>query len=81
MELLEQTSAEVPDRLRQADADPQAIDRIVGFLEGCDRVKFAAQAAGSDECREAIELAYGIVDATRPKSQATPATGPVEGAA
>ena len=51
------------------------------FLDLCDRVKFAAEHVGSDDCREAIDQAYRIVDATKPRIEAPPAADSVEGAA
>jgi hypothetical protein len=81
VELLEQTSAEVPDRLRQAGAEADAITRVVAFLDLCDRVKFAAEHVGSADCRDAIDQAYRIVDATKPRVVTPPPADPVEGAA
>jgi hypothetical protein len=67
IELLEQTTKEVPRRLQQAGAAEEAIGAIVELLDGCDRVKFARERPASESCRSAIESAYGIVDATKPR--------------
>ena len=67
VELMEQTTAEVPGRLRQAGAATEAIDAVRNLLGGCDRVKFAKELARPGDCRAAIEAAYRIVDATKPK--------------
>ena len=67
IELLQQTTEEVPRRLQQAGAAEEAIDAIVALLDSCDHVKFARRRPGSDDCRGAIESAYRIVDATKPR--------------
>lgn len=73
IELLEQTTAEVPDRLRQSGTDPEWIERIQELLLSCDMVKFAGRMPDVEDCREAIDRAYRIVDGTKPR--------PVAGAA
>jgi hypothetical protein len=67
VELMEQTTAEVPERLRQAGTPAEAIDAARDLLERCDLVKFAKELPRPDDCRAAIEAAYRIVDATKPK--------------
>jgi hypothetical protein len=67
VELMEQTTTEVPDRLRQAGAPTEAIDALRHLLGRCDMVKFAKGLPRPDDCRAAIEEAYQIVDATKPK--------------
>lgn len=67
VELMEQTTAEVPDRLRQAGAPIEAIDAARDLLGRCDLVKFAKELPRPDDCRTAIEAAYRIVDATKPR--------------
>jgi hypothetical protein len=64
---MEQTTTEVPDRLRQAGAPTEAIDALRHLLGRCDMVKFARELPRPDDCRAAIEEAYQIVDATKPK--------------
>jgi hypothetical protein len=71
VELMEQTTAEVPDRLRQAGTPPEAIEAVRGLLARCDMVKFAKVVPPSDDWRSAIEAAYRIVDATKPSEAAT----------
>jgi hypothetical protein len=78
VDLLEQTTSEVGERLREAAAPGTAIEKVVGLLETCDNVKFAKGAADSDECRNVVEVAYAIVDDTRPREAAS---APREGAA
>jgi hypothetical protein len=70
VELMEQTTAEVPERLRQAGASREAIEVVCDLLGTCDGVKFAKELARPDDCRAAIEAAYQIVDATKPKPTA-----------
>jgi len=67
VELMEQTTAEVPERLRQAGAPREAIEAVGDLLASCDMVKFAKELPRPDDCRAAIEAAYQIVDATKPK--------------
>ena len=67
VELMEQTTAEVPDRLRQAGASSEAIEAARDLLGRCDLVKFAKELPRPDDCRTAIEEAYRIVDGTKPK--------------
>jgi hypothetical protein len=74
-DLLERTSAEVPDDLHQAGASGDSIEQVTRLLERCDAVKFAGLLPAPEACREAIEQAYRIVDATRPQ---TPAPAPAE---
>lgn len=66
VELMERTTAEVPGGLRQAGAGEAAIAAVAELLGRCDRVKFAKQQPGLEDCRAAVEQAYRIVDATRP---------------
>jgi hypothetical protein len=67
VELLERTSGEVPEALRQAGAPPGAIEDVARLLSHCDLVKFAKQRPDPSSCRQVIEEAYGIVDATKPR--------------
>jgi len=68
-ELMERTTAEVAEPLRQAGADGAAIAAVDELLARCDRVKFARELPPSEACREAIEAAYRIVDATKPRAR------------
>jgi hypothetical protein len=71
IELMERTTAEVPDRLRQVGTPPGAIEAVRELLARCDMVKFAKEVPPSEACRSAIEAAYRIVDATKPRAAAT----------
>ncbi len=71
IELLEQTTTEVPDRLRQSGTPVEWIERIHELLLTCDMVKFAGRVPVVEDCREAIDRAYRIVDGTKPQ----PVTG------
>jgi hypothetical protein len=66
VELMEQTTAEVPYRLGQAGAPDEAIGAVRDLLARCDLVKFAKEHPRPEDCRGAIEAAYKIVDATKP---------------
>lgn len=67
VDLMERTTEEVPERLRQAGAPTEAIRELTLLLVHCDRVKFAGEIPDSDACRAAIDEAYRIVDCTRPQ--------------
>lgn len=66
VELMEHTTAELSALLREAGAPagPVAEGRVL--LEQCDLVKFARRIPTAEECRKAVELAYGLVDRTKP---------------
>ena len=66
LDLMEKTTAEVPDELRGVGTPREAALGAREFLEGADRVKFAAERPTPPQCREAVETIYRIVDATRP---------------
>ena len=66
VEIMEQTTEEVPWRLRQAGAE-SSMDAIADLLGRCDIVKFAGAIPNESECRVAIEAAYRIVDTTKPQ--------------
>jgi len=73
VQIMEQTTEEVPWRLRQAGAE-SSMKAVAELLGHCDRVKFARSTPDESECRAAIEAAYGIVDSTRPRAHGeTPA--------
>jgi hypothetical protein len=66
LDLLEKTTAEIPDLLRQAGAPERAIQRISALLGSSDEVKFAKSKPGPEATRTAVESIYAIVDATKP---------------
>ena len=68
VELMEQTSEEVPARLHEAGAQTEAITLTAALLERCDRVKFARETPLADECRATIEEAYRVIDLTKPRA-------------
>lgn len=68
VDLLEHTTEEVPERLRQAGA--AAVDEVTRLLDECDRVKFARHRPESTSWREAVEQVYRIVDSTKPAGEA-----------
>jgi hypothetical protein len=70
VELMERTTEEVPRLLRQAGADERALAASGALLAQCDRVKFAGDRPDPTTCRRAIEEAYAIVDATKPREEA-----------
>jgi hypothetical protein len=66
LDLLEKTTAEIPDLLRQAGAAESAIQKMSGLLRRCDLVKFAGQKPAPEASKAAVETVYEIVDATKP---------------
>lgn len=72
VEIMEQTTEEVPRRLRQAGA-ASSTDAVADLLGRCDLVKFAGSIPDERACRAAIEAAYRIVDTTKPQVHAEPA--------
>ncbi len=64
--LLEQTTFEVPESLRQAGAPADPIHETTSVLDSCDLVKFADFRPGPDEWKSIVETVYRIVDRTRP---------------
>lgn len=71
VDLMERTSAEVPTALRQAGAPEAPLSEAVGLLGRSDRVKFARELPDAAQCRSEIDVAYGIVDRTRPVEDET----------
>ena len=69
--LLERTTEEIPAWLRQSGVAAESLAAIEDLLASCDRVKFARHWPGAEDCREAVERAYRIVDATKPRPAAT----------
>ena len=70
VDLLEKTTAEVPEVLRGVGTPREAALGARQILEEADRVKFAGDRPTPPECREAVEAIYRIVDATRPADAA-----------
>jgi hypothetical protein len=66
LDLLEQTTAEVPVALAQTGAGGEATEAARQLLESCDAVKFARHRPDPAACRAAVEAVYRIVDATKP---------------
>lgn len=79
VDLMERTTEEVPQLLKEAGVVPDVVRAARSLLERADRVKFAREAPPPAACREAVEEAYRIVDATKPSEAAEPAAQ--EGAA
>jgi hypothetical protein len=69
VDLLESTSDEVPPLLEQAGAPSASIGDARGLLERCDQVKFARLRPPAERWRDAVELAYRVVDRTRPAEE------------
>jgi hypothetical protein len=80
LDLLEQTTAEVPVVLGQAGAGREATDAARRLLESCDAVKFARDRPDPAACRAAVEAVYRIVDGTKP-ADASATGGAQRGAA
>jgi hypothetical protein len=74
VDLMEQTSSEVPVLLRQAGAPATSIDGVNELLSRCDLVKFARNRPRPELWREVVEMAYGVVDATKPEEAANNGT-------
>lgn len=66
VDLMEKTTEESTGLLRQAGAPERAIMRIRELLGRCDGVKFARAMPPPNSRKEAVEMVYGIVDATKP---------------
>jgi len=73
VDLMERTTTEVPEALRQAGTPEPPLRDALALLERSDRVKFARQLPDPSQCRQEIDEAYAIVDRTRP-SEAADAT-------
>ena len=73
IDLMERTTAELPDGLAAAGAEAGAVDVVLDLLGRCDMVKFAQVVPDSETCRAAIEQAYHIVDMTKPRAAGEPA--------
>jgi hypothetical protein len=66
LDLMEATTLEVPERLAQVGAPAAAVGLVAELLGRCDLVKFAREEPSPDDCRSAIDVAYRIVDGTKP---------------
>jgi hypothetical protein len=69
VDLLERTTGEMEDALRQGGMDRARVVEVVALLERADLAKFARVHGGADACRAAVEEAYGIVDRTRARPE------------
>lgn len=65
VDLLERTTDEAPELLRQAGAAAAAAEHARELLAGCDLVKFARLRPTAADWRAAVESVYALVDATR----------------
>jgi len=72
VELIERTSGEVPGVLEQARTPAPTIENTSDLLGLADRVKFAGERPDPESCRRAVESAYAIVDATKPREELEP---------
>jgi hypothetical protein len=72
LDLLEKTTAEIPDLLRQVGTPEGAIQKIAALLARADEVKFAKSRPGPDARKEAVETIYAVVDATKPAESEEP---------
>lgn len=73
LSLLEQTTGELPALLKETGTPQDAMRSVRSLLERCDGVKFARELPDVARCRESVEEAYRIVDATRPLEEPKPA--------
>ena len=65
VDLLECTTAEVRPALRPAGAEDDTIAHAIELLGNCDTVKFARARPDAPRCRELVDEAYRLIDATR----------------
>jgi hypothetical protein len=66
VELLEQTTEELPAALRQAGAPVSSIQDAEDVLREADLVKFARETPGASQWKAGIDRVYRIVDRTKP---------------
>jgi hypothetical protein len=66
VDLLECTTAEVGPALLPAGASDDTVSAVGGLLGRCDAVKFARERPDALGCRELVDEAYRLIDATRP---------------
>lgn len=69
VDLLEKTTEEVPEALRQAGVPREAAQEIRSLLEEADRVKFARESPDATARRRGVDEAYRIVDRTKPVAE------------
>lgn len=69
VDLLERTTAEVGPALRAAGAPEGPATRAIALLHGCDGVKFAGDRPDAASCRATVEIAYDLIDETRPAAR------------
>jgi hypothetical protein len=74
--LMESTTAEVPGLLAEAGAPREAARSARVLLERSDGVKFARELPDPARCRNSVDEAYRIVDATRPAEEPAAAGEP-----
>lgn len=70
VDLMEHTTEEVPQLLRQAGAPEAPGEEVSALLRRCDLVKFAKSRPAEPEWREAVDSVYRIVDSTKPTEAA-----------
>ena len=71
VDLMERTTEELPYLLRQAGVPEGAIELTQDLLTRCDRVKFARERPAAEHWRDAVEIAYRVVDQTKPVEVST----------
>jgi len=77
VDLIERTTGELPDLLRQAGAPAAAIRDVDAVLQECDGVKFARVRPDVPACRGEVERVYRVVDTTKPAEAPHAAGAPV----
>jgi hypothetical protein len=70
VETFERTSTEILEALRAARTPVKVTAMTAEFFAACDLVKFAKHRPGIEETRGAFEMAYRLVDETRPAAPA-----------
>jgi hypothetical protein len=63
---LEQTTDEILDGLRRFEVTPNVTGRIETLLRLSDLVKFAKYKPGTSEHEASLNLAFDVVEATKP---------------
>ncbi len=66
---LEMTTEELMDQLNRRSPRGLVMGEVAGWLAGCDLVKFAKIDPGQAEARGALETAFRMVEATRPRPE------------
>lgn len=83
VDLLEQTTEELPATLRQAGAPETSIHDTQDVLGEADLVKFARETPGASQWKAGVDRVYRIVDRTKPvevQPESAESTGPPESA-